>query len=205
MSAALAIRTAPYRACLAAKTRVRGLGLHRLAPHWAERDSSRETRWGNSAPLRRNASVSGDYHDSETDLFQNWNRFYDAAIGRYLEPEPALANPAPYQAYSSTGSPIVYGYAADDPTNFSDPSGLWFTADPACKNLPTEADCIAQADKIEDGPGACGNDGLRKCVKAQCKAAHLTCDADRVKTECLGAVGVTCPPKTGPAEAGILQ
>jgi len=34
----------------------------------------------------------GQYHDAETDLFQNWNRFYDPAIGRHLEPEPLLAS-----------------------------------------------------------------------------------------------------------------
>ena len=34
-------------------------------------------------------SFQGQYHDAETDLFQNWNRFCDPAIGWYLEPEPA--------------------------------------------------------------------------------------------------------------------
>ena len=30
------------------------------------------------------------YADQESDLYQNWNRFYDPSIGRYLEPDPRL-------------------------------------------------------------------------------------------------------------------
>jgi RHS repeat-associated protein len=35
-------------------------------------------------PLR----FPGQYYDAETDLFKNWNRYYDPSIGRYLQPEP---------------------------------------------------------------------------------------------------------------------
>src|SRR5699024_10739875 len=33
-------------------------------------------------PLR----YPGQYHDEETDLYENWNRYYDPTIGRYLQP-----------------------------------------------------------------------------------------------------------------------
>ncbi len=36
----------------------------------------------------------GQYYDAETDLFENWNRFYDPSIGRYLSPDPVLMSPA---------------------------------------------------------------------------------------------------------------
>jgi RHS repeat-associated protein len=40
-----------------------------------------------STPLR----FPGQYFDQETDLFQNWNRFYEAGTGRYWEREPLLS------------------------------------------------------------------------------------------------------------------
>jgi RHS repeat-associated protein len=58
----------------------------------------------------------GQYHDAATDLFQNWNRFYDPAIGRYLELEPILAQP---------GRATVYSYAAGNPLSFIDRTGLY--------------------------------------------------------------------------------
>jgi len=41
-------------------------------------------------PLR----FPGQYHDAETDLFENWNRYYDPSIGRYLQPEPMMQRPS---------------------------------------------------------------------------------------------------------------
>jgi RHS repeat-associated protein len=62
-------------------------------------------------PLR----FPGHYYDAETDLFENWNRYYDPSIGRYLQPEPLLAEgPFALPAYS---------YAVNNPLGFVDPSG----------------------------------------------------------------------------------
>ncbi|MCY1047444.1 hypothetical protein OV208_39465 [Corallococcus sp. bb12-1] len=63
-------------------------------------------------PLR----FAGHYYDAETDLFENWNRYYDPSIGRYLQPERLLA----------TGPNIrpAYAYALNNPVFFSDSTGL---------------------------------------------------------------------------------
>jgi RHS repeat-associated protein len=76
----------------------------------------------------------GQYHDAETDLFQNWNRFYDAAVGRYLEPEPMLQRPA-YEIGLARGgsSTAAYAYAQSSPLSSSDPSGLYIKHG-SCKN-----------------------------------------------------------------------
>lgn len=63
-------------------------------------------------PLR----FPGQYHDEETDLFENWNRYYDASIGRYLQPEPLLLSRA------SVAS--AYGYARNNPLSYVDINGL---------------------------------------------------------------------------------
>ncbi|WP_395834491.1 RHS repeat domain-containing protein [Archangium violaceum] len=71
-------------------------------------------------PLR----FPGQYHDAETDLFENWNRYYDPSIGRYLQPEPMLHESAVVKALVLRGQSMpVYAYASNNPFHFSDPSG----------------------------------------------------------------------------------
>ncbi|MCY1078983.1 RHS repeat-associated core domain-containing protein [Archangium lansingense] len=72
-------------------------------------------------PLR----FPGQYHDAETDLFENWNRYYDPRIGRYLQPEPMLVNPrfVVGMARRGFGAP-AYAYAVNNPVNYVDPDGL---------------------------------------------------------------------------------
>ncbi|NMO14735.1 RHS repeat-associated core domain-containing protein [Pyxidicoccus fallax] len=72
-------------------------------------------------PLR----FPGQYHDAETDLFENWNRYYDPSSGRYLQPEPMLEDPewSVKQAKAGT-SPHAYAYANSNPLFFVDPDGL---------------------------------------------------------------------------------
>ena len=77
-------------------------------------------------PLR----LPGQYHDEETDLFENWNRFYDAETGRYLQPEPKLLDGSWLSRLSSQGfAPSVYAYSNSNPMVFKDPTGLYFVAD----------------------------------------------------------------------------
>ncbi|WP_223759271.1 RHS repeat domain-containing protein [Myxococcus sp. RHSTA-1-4] len=71
-------------------------------------------------PLR----FPGQYHDTETDLFENWNRYYDPGIGRYLQPEPMLKEPewVKGQAFRGFTAP-AYAYANNNPLHFVDPDG----------------------------------------------------------------------------------
>ncbi|WP_395857118.1 RHS repeat-associated core domain-containing protein [Cystobacter fuscus] len=66
----------------------------------------------------------GQYHDAETDLFENWNRYYDPSIGRYLQPEPMLRNPQMVltTARQSHWLP-TYAYALSNPVNITDSTG----------------------------------------------------------------------------------
>ncbi|QSQ11543.1 RHS repeat-associated core domain-containing protein [Myxococcus landrumus] len=71
-------------------------------------------------PLR----FPGQYHDLETGLFENWNRYYDPSTGRYLQPEPMLLESvfSHQEAISSRATP-PYDYALGNPHYYSDPNG----------------------------------------------------------------------------------
>ena len=72
-------------------------------------------------PLR----FAGQYYDAETALSQNWNRFYDPSIGRYLEPEPELQDPKNIVKTAKTGSSMpAYAYAQNNPLSKGDFNGL---------------------------------------------------------------------------------
>jgi RHS repeat-associated protein len=77
-------------------------------------------------PLR----LPGQYHDEETDLNQNWNRFYDPNGGRYWEPEPYWLMPSKVVASARAGMPWpVYGYAGNNPIGLTDSDGLDYSVD----------------------------------------------------------------------------
>ena len=69
----------------------------------------------------------GQIYDEETGLHYNWWRFYDPSTGRYLQPDPLLADPAglgvkPGAAMFSMTLP--YSYAMNSPLAVTDPDGL---------------------------------------------------------------------------------
>lgn len=71
-------------------------------------------------PLR----FPGQYYDEETDLFENWNRYYDPDTGRYLQPEPMILEPGWVRGEALSGRVIfAYSYAANSPTVYVDPTG----------------------------------------------------------------------------------
>ncbi|MBN1207283.1 MAG: RHS repeat-associated core domain-containing protein [Myxococcaceae bacterium] len=72
-------------------------------------------------PLR----FPGQYHDTETDLFENWNRYYDPSIGRYLGSEPKMQESRWTLEQSMVGQGVpIYEYAYNNPIIFADPTGL---------------------------------------------------------------------------------
>lgn len=68
----------------------------------------------------------GQYFDAETDLHENWNRYYDPSTGRYLSPEPLLQDPTWVKEELKLGAQVAaYAYASNNPVVNSDPSGLF--------------------------------------------------------------------------------
>jgi RHS repeat-associated protein len=72
-------------------------------------------------PLR----FPGQYHDAETDLFENWNRYYDPSSGRYLALDPIVYESKTILDEARQGRNVqAYPYASNSPMMFADPSGL---------------------------------------------------------------------------------
>lgn len=62
-----------------------------------------------------NLRFPGQYYDQESGLHFNWNRFYDAGLGRYTTPDPLGLD---------AGDMSLYAYVGGDPLSFVDPMGL---------------------------------------------------------------------------------
>ena len=56
----------------------------------------------------------GQYFDSETTLFYNWNRYYNSAIGRYISSD----------SLGLAAGINTFGYVDQSPVNYPDPLGL---------------------------------------------------------------------------------
>ncbi|HEX8537281.1 MAG TPA: RHS repeat-associated core domain-containing protein, partial [Cystobacter sp.] len=93
-------------------------------------------------PLR----FPGQYHDAETDLFENWNRYYDPSIGRYLQPEPLLS-------IGSTELP-AYAYAMNNPLHHTDRTGFYPDGSASMDRFMTTATDATM--KCTAGTGHCG-------------------------------------------------
>jgi RHS repeat-associated protein len=73
--------------------------------------------FGTSAPsgsVTVNLRMPGQYYDSESGLFANWNRYYNPAIGRYISSDPI----------GIAGGLNTFGYTHANPTRRVDPFGL---------------------------------------------------------------------------------
>lgn len=66
-----------------------------------------------------NLRMAGQYYDSESGLFYNWNRYYNPNIGRYVSSDPI----------GLKGGLNPFSYAEASPVMYSDPEGL-YSSDP---------------------------------------------------------------------------
>lgn len=73
-----------------------------------------------------NLRMPGQYYDAELDVFENWNRFYEPSLGRYLSPEPMVRNPRRLRHAIGTATSVPpYAYALNNPLRNVDSTGLW--------------------------------------------------------------------------------
>ncbi len=82
--------------------------------------------WESGAPrFNTRLRFPGQYHDAETDFYENWNRFYDPTTGRYLSSEPMLQNSEFSRQSSRSGMALpAYSYALNNPIGYFDPDGF---------------------------------------------------------------------------------
>jgi RHS repeat-associated protein len=113
-----------------------------------------------AAPAWTPLRFPGQYFDAETDLFENWNRYYDPSVGRYLQPEPILLSPASTREEARNGrAPLPYSYALNNPLSGVDEDGRFVLVrsdDPA-----SEERLLRVARRLD--ASRCIHEWLRKC------------------------------------------
>ena len=131
-------------------------------------------------PLADNGSTDNDYRyngqqlDDETGLYYLRNRYYDPTTGRFLSRDPVDGDP------SMPLSLHRYIYGGNDPVNFADPNGDFFTL--IGFSLTSVAQGIPRALEIgKDSIQLCKVKGLAKIVPFAMRVRAFTSSMPRVQ------------------------
>jgi len=71
-----------------------------------------------NSSVENNLRLLGQYYDEETELHYNYHRYYDPKVGRYIRPDPI----------GLVGGVNLYGFANNNPANYTDEQGLIWQA-----------------------------------------------------------------------------
>ena len=101
----------------------------RRAADWTAALTEAEIEELAGAPGPRERGHAGHEHLDRTGLIHRGGRVYDPTLGRFLSPDPLVADPASAQAWNG------YSYVSNSPMSLVDPSGM-VQAGPGCNIGP---------------------------------------------------------------------
>ncbi len=98
----------------------------------------------------RTRGHTGHEHLERTGFIHRGGRVYDPTLGRFLSPDPLVADRASAQAWNG------YSYVSNSPMSFVDPSGL--------SQAPVRGGCVMVGFACQQGGAATGGFGLASVV-----------------------------------------